>query len=163
MRNPCEGFVFCAESCSGNRSNGKCCSHCASKINVSNKFIGSVESIAECSGKRATITQILGNPTLAAKAICTIQDENRRLRRQIACVVLLDAIEKNGAILLKGTESNQIRKVVEIIDGPISKVLQSGVVATVELELWRVHAEHIGKVCGDGGKRRGCRHPIPCS
>ena len=47
------------------------------------------------------------------------------------------------------------------MDGPISKVLQSGV-ATVELELWRVHAEHIKKVCVDGGKRRGRQtyHPM---
>ena len=35
--NPREGFVFRAKSCSGNCSNGKRCSHCASKINVSRK------------------------------------------------------------------------------------------------------------------------------
>ncbi len=35
---------------------------------------------------------------------------------------------------------------------PISKVMQLGV-ATVELELWQEHAEHISKICGDGGKR----------
>jgi hypothetical protein len=64
--------------------------------------------------------------------------------------------------LPKGVEGNQIRKVIEIMDGPISKVLQSGGVATVELDLWRVHAEHISKVCGDGGKRQGCQayHPM---
>jgi hypothetical protein len=47
------------------------------------------------------------------------------------------------------------------MESPISKVLQSGV-ATVELELWRVNAKHISKVCGDGGKRRGCQayHPM---
>jgi hypothetical protein len=56
----------------------------------------------------------------------------------------------------EGTEGDQVRKVVKIMDGPISKVLQSGV-ATVELELWWVHAEHIKKVCGDGGKRPGCQ------
>ena len=60
-----------------------------------------------------------------------------------------------------GAEGNQIRKVVEIMDGTISKVLQSGG-ATVELELWRVHTEHIKKVSDDGGKHRGCKayHPI---
>ena len=36
-RNLREGFVFRAESCSGNCSDGKRCSHCASKIYVSNK------------------------------------------------------------------------------------------------------------------------------
>jgi hypothetical protein len=35
--NPREGFVFRAESRSGNCSNGKRCNHCASKIFVSNK------------------------------------------------------------------------------------------------------------------------------
>ena len=60
-----------------------------------------------------------------------------------------------------GAKGNQIRKVVEIMDGTISKVLQSGG-ATVELELWWVHAEHIKKVSDDGGKRRGCKayHPM---
>jgi hypothetical protein len=76
-------------------------------------------------------------------------------------VVLLNAIEEDGAILPVGAKGNQIRKVVEIMDGTISKVLQSGG-ATVELELWRVHAEHIKKVSDDGGKRRGCKayHPM---
>ena len=71
---------------------------------------------------------------MAAKEICTIRDENRCLRCQLARVVLFEAIEKDGAILTKGIEADQIRKDVENMDGPISKVLQSGV-ATVELEL----------------------------
>ena len=41
-----------------------------------------------------------------------------------------------------GAEGNQIRKVVKIMDGTISEVLQSGG-ATVDLELWRVHARNI--------------------
>ncbi len=72
------------------------------------------------------------------------REEIRRLRCELARVVLFDAMEKDGAIFPEGTKGDQIRKVVEIMDGPISKVLQSSV-ATVELELWRVHAEHIKK------------------
>jgi hypothetical protein len=41
--NPREGFGFGAESCSGNCSNGKHCSHCASKIIVSRKVRGCIE------------------------------------------------------------------------------------------------------------------------
>ena len=63
-----------------------------------------------------------------------IQDENRRLHRQLARAVLLNAIEEDGAILRGGAEGNHKSKVVEIMDGTISKVLQSGG-ATVELEL----------------------------
>jgi hypothetical protein len=159
--NPREGFVFRAESCSGNCSNRNCCSHCASKINMSRKVRGCIETDVECAGKQATIAKFLRNPALAVMKICTIQDKNRRLHRQLAHVVLFNAIEKDGAIFPKGVEGDRIRKVVEIMDGPISKVLQSGV-ATVELEFWRVHTEHISKVCGDGGKRRGCQayHPM---
>ncbi len=69
---------------------------------------------------------------------------------------LFDAIAKDDAFFPKGAKGNQIRKVVKIMDGPINKLLQSAV-ATVELELWRVHAEHISKVCGNGGKRQGCQ------
>jgi hypothetical protein len=64
-------------------------------------------------------------------------DENRRLRHQLARVVLFGAIEKDGAFFPDDAMGgDQIRKVVEIIDEPISKALQSGV-ATVELELWQ--------------------------
>ena len=84
------------------------------------------------------------NPVLAAMEIRMAREEIRRLRSELARVVLFDAMEKKGAIFPEGTEGDQIRKVVKIMDSPISKVLQSGV-ATVELELWRVHAEHIKK------------------
>ena len=67
-------------------------------------------------------------------------------------MVLFDAIAKDGAIFPKGAKGNQIRKVVKIMNGPINKLLQLAL-ATVELELWQVHAEHISKVCGNGGKR----------
>ena len=160
--NPGEGFVFRAESCSGNCSNGKRCSHCASKTNVRNKVSReSVQAIVECAGKYASITKISSNPVLAAMEIRMAREEIRRLHCELARVVLFDAMEKDGAIFPEGTEGDQIRKVVEIMDGPISKVLQSSV-ATVELELWRVHAEHIKKVCGDGGKHQGRQtyHPM---
>jgi hypothetical protein len=90
-----------------------------------------------------------------------IRDENRRLRCQLARAVLFDAIEKDGAILPGGTKGSQIRKVVEIMDGTISEVLQSSG-ATVKLELWQVHAEHIRKVSDDGGKHQGRKvyHPM---
>ncbi len=76
-------------------------------------------------------------------------------------MVLFDAIAKDGAFFPKGAEGTQIRKVVEIIDGSINKLLQMAV-APVELELWWVHAEHISKICGDSGKHQGCQsyHPI---
>ncbi len=74
---------------------------------------------------------------------------------------MFDAIEEDGVILPVGAEGNQIRKVVEIMDETISKVLQLGG-TTVELQLWRVHAEHIIKVSDNGGKRQGRKgyHPM---
>jgi hypothetical protein len=160
--NPREGFVFRAESCSRNCIKGTRCSHCASKIkSVVSKVRQSVESIVECSGKRATISNILRNLALVAMEICTIQDENRHLHCWLARVVLFNAIAKDGAIFPKGAEGDQIRKVIEIIDGLINKLLQLSV-ATVELELWKVHAEHISKICGNGKKCQGCQsyHPM---
>jgi hypothetical protein len=76
-------------------------------------------------------------------------------------VVLFDAIAKDGAIFPKGAKGNRIRKVVKIMNGPINKLLQLAV-ATVELELWWVHAEHISKVCNNGGKHQGHQsyHPM---
>ena len=77
-------------------------------------------------------------------------------------MVLLDAIDKDGAILPEGIEGDQIRKVVKVMDGPISKVLQSHPTSSVELALWKVQAEHISKVSNDGGKRQGRQayHPM---
>jgi hypothetical protein len=91
--NPGEGFVFRAESCSGNCSNGKRCSHCASKINVGNKVRESVQAIVECAGKQASITKISSNPVLAAMEIRMAREEIRRLRCELARVVLFDAME----------------------------------------------------------------------
>ena len=111
------------------------------------KFEGALSLLS--SWKGATIANISRNPAFAATKIHTIRDESRCLHCQLACAVLFDAIEKDGAILPGGAKGNQIRKVVEIMDGTISKVLTLGG-ATVELELWRVHAEHIRKVSNDG-------------
>jgi hypothetical protein len=101
---------------------------------MSRKVRGCIEPVVKCIGKRATIAKISRNPALVATENCTIRDENRRLRCQLACAVLFYAIEEDGAILPGGAEGNQIRKVVKIMDGTISKVLQLGG-ATVELEL----------------------------
>ena len=110
-----------------------------------NKVRESVESsIVDCVGKQASITKILSNPVLVAMEIRMAWEEIRRLHCELARVVLFDAMEKDGAIFPEVSEGNQIRKVAEIMDGPISKVLKSGV-ATVELELWRVHADHKNK------------------
>ena len=50
------------------------------------------------------------NPVLAAMEICMAQEEIRHLRCELACVVLFDAIKKDGAIFPEGTEGDQIRK-----------------------------------------------------
>jgi hypothetical protein len=139
-----------------NCSNRKRCSHCASKINVSRKVRGCLEPVVDCSGKQASKMKILRDPVLAVTKIRTIQDENRCLCHQLACAVLFDAIEKDGAFFPRGAKSNQIRKVVKNMDGTISKVLQLGG-AKVELELWQVYAKHIRKISDDGGTRRGCK------
>jgi len=65
------------------------------------KFKGALNLLSSASGNRP-------NPALAATEISTIRDENRRLRRQLARVVLLDAIDMDGAILPEGIEGDQI-------------------------------------------------------
>jgi hypothetical protein len=71
---------------------------------------------------------------LAEMEIWKIRYENRNLHCQLDCVVLLEAMEKDGAVLPNGIVGNRIKQAVKIMDGPISKSLQSGV-APVELEL----------------------------
>ncbi len=77
------------------------------------------------------------NPDLAVE-ICKICEENRRLHCQLAHTVLLEAIQKDGAVVAECTEGNQIRQAVGIMDGPISNELQSGA-TPVELKLWQLH------------------------
>ena len=85
MSNPREGFVFRAKSCSGNCSNGKQCSHCASKTNVGNKVRDSVESsIVDCAEKQASTTKISSNPVLVAMKICMAQEEIKGLHCELA-------------------------------------------------------------------------------
>ena len=90
MSNPREGFVFRAESCCGKCSNGKRCSHGASKTNVGNKVREFVESsIVDCAEKQALITKISSNPVLAAMEIRMAREEIRRLRCELARLIFL--------------------------------------------------------------------------
>ena len=91
------------------------------------------------------IQKISMNPAMAAMHISKIRKENRWLHRELAQMVLQEAIEKDGAVLSVGKSGNQIRQAVGIIDGPITEALQLGAAPEV-LELWRVHTEHISKV-----------------
>jgi hypothetical protein len=98
---------------------------------------------------------------LAEMKICMIREENRNLCCQLACVVLLDAMEKDGAVLLDGVMGDQIKQAVRIMDGFISNALQSGA-SPVELDLWQLHTKHITKVYAKGSKGTGhsTYHPM---
>ena len=99
-----EGFVFCAESCSGICSrqrfnSGLRCSFCDSQKKCgSEKIRQSIKPSTGCVGKRATIQKISMNPAMVAMEISKIREENRRLRRELARTVLQEAIEKDGAV-----------------------------------------------------------------
>ena len=64
------------------------------------------------------------------------------------------AIEKDGEVFPDGAVGDQIRKVIGIMDGPISKAFHLGA-ATVELELWRVNTQYISKVYKNSRKGQG--------
>ena len=155
MSNSREGFVFRAESCSGICSGqpGLRCSFCDSQKKWgSEKIRQSIKPSTGCVGKRATIQKISMNPTMAGMEISKIHEENRRLRCELARMVLQEAIEKDGAVLSDGASGDQIRQAVGIMDGPVTEALQSGVAPAEVLELWHVHTEHISKVYRNGGK-----------
>ena len=61
-----------------------------------------------------------------------IRVENRNLCHQLARVVLLKAMEKDGAVFPDGVAGNRIKQAVRIMDGSISNTLQSDV-ALLEL------------------------------
>ena len=61
-----------------------------------------------------------------------IRVENRNLCHQLARVVLLEAMEKDGAVFSDGVAGNRIKQAVRIMDGSISNTLQSDV-ALLEL------------------------------
>jgi hypothetical protein len=90
-----------------------------------------------------------------------IRVENMNLCHQLAHVVLLEAVEKDGAVIPDGVAGNRIKQAVRIMDGSISNTLQSGV-ALLELEQWQVHTEHTTKVYEKGKKGRGhaTYHPM---
>jgi hypothetical protein len=106
-------------------------------------------------GSRQRYKKISMNPELAAMEICKIREENRRLRCELAGMVLQEAIDKDGAVLLDGALGDRIRRAVGIMGGPITKALQSLGGAPEVLELWRVHTKHISKVYEFGRKGRG--------
>ncbi len=67
------------------------------------------------------------------------------MSRELARMVLREAIEKDGAVFLDGASGDQIRRAVGIMDGPVTKALQLGA-APEALELWRVHTKQINRV-----------------
>jgi hypothetical protein len=95
------------------------------------------------------------NPALAEMEICKVCEENRRLHHELARIVLQKAIDKDGAVLLDGASVDLIRRAVGIMDGPVTKALQSSGGAPEVLELWRVHTKHISKVYKFGRKGHG--------
>jgi hypothetical protein len=65
--------------------------------------------------------------------IYNVGDENRNLHRQLACVVLLEAMEKDGAVLPDGVVGNQIKHAVEIMDGSGFKSNQHSIMDSLQL------------------------------
>jgi hypothetical protein len=106
-------------------------------------------------GYRATIQKISMNPELAAMEIHEIREENRWLHCELAWMVLQEAIDKDGAVLLDRALGDRIRWAVGIMDGPVTVALQSSGGAPEALELWRVCTKHISKVYEFGRKGRG--------
>ena len=96
-----EGFVFRAESCSGQRfSSGIRCRFCVSHKKVwSEKIRQSIVSSTGCVGKQATIQKNLMSPALAGMEICMAREVIRRLHGELAWMVLQKAIDKDGAVL----------------------------------------------------------------
>ena len=97
------------------------------------------------------------NLAMAAMEIHMAREEIRRLCRELARTVLQKAIDKDWAVLPDGAAGGQIRRAVGIMDGPVTKALQSGA-APKALELWRVQTKHINRVFENGGKGRGCQN-----
>jgi hypothetical protein len=108
MSNSCEGFVFRAESCdgicSGQRFNsGLRCSFCVSQKKWGSEKIRQLFKPSNgCAGKQARIQKISMNP----------EEENRRLHCELAQMVLQEAIDKDGAVMLDGASGNRIRLIV---------------------------------------------------
>jgi hypothetical protein len=65
------------------------------------------------------------NPELAAMESCKICKENRRLRCELAQMVLQEAIDNDGAVLSDGALGNWIRQAMGIMDSPVTEALQS--------------------------------------
>ena len=58
-------------------------------------------------------------------------EENRRLRCELARVVLFEAMEKDGAIFPEGTEGDQIRKVVRDLPTCLVEIINSNLLLII--------------------------------
>ncbi len=87
---------------------------------MSRKIRYSIEPAVECIKIWVMVFNISRNPGLAEMEIRMIREENRNLLCQLARVVLLDAMDKDGAVFPDGIVGNQLKQVVRIMDGFIS-------------------------------------------
>jgi len=67
-------------------------------------------------GKTATIQKIANNPILAATEICTLREEVRSLRSQVARSVLSADLDRNGKLLPDGAGGSDIKQAIGIIN-----------------------------------------------
>ncbi|KAL9182387.1 hypothetical protein ACHAXT_013039 [Thalassiosira profunda] len=160
---PEDGFVFSRVGCTGHCSEDEQrCDVCAAAQKVSRNYVQrSHNPQPERAHRKTRIEYIAGDPALASIEIRALRDREKELMREKARMVFVSDLNKHG-IHVTRTKLDQIRVAVDKMDSVITTALEEGG-AQEELEVWRLHKQHLDQVHANGGKGRGKKavvHPV---
>ena len=155
---PEDGFIFRTATCSGftnPESFSTRCNSCRVSSNNAKQYARRVHSPQPpaMSHIDTNVRYIANDPTNARLEIERLRREVKVLRRARARVVFQRDLAKNGRAVGRA-ELERVRGAVNAADTLVQNALLEGG-AVEELELWRVHKEHLDHVSEKGGVTKG--------
>ena len=156
---PEDGFTFRSVGCSGctnpEHFRSTRCDSCRASSNNAKQYARKVHAPQPpaMSHNGTNVRHIVSNPTNARLEIERLRREVKRLRRAQAREVFRRDLAKNGRAV-DGAEMAQVRGAINAANAVVQSALSAGG-AVEELELWRIHKEHLDSVAEKGGTTKG--------
>ena len=155
---PEDGFTFRCAGCSGctdPESRSTRCDSCRASSSNAKRYARKVHAPQPpaMSHNKTNVRHIVFNPTNARLEIERLRREVKGLRRARAREVFRRDLAKNGRAV-DGAELTQVRGTINAADAAVQSALLAGG-AVEELELWRIHKEHLDCVAEKGGTTKG--------
>ena len=130
------------------------CKHCRPHIKKFYNTINRSSPPTTNHSKYTNINVIAKNPVSADFEMRNIRNVNFNLRRKVTRIKNKERLERVGQTTCNEEDTNLINKIFLNADKNISTVIDSD---SKEIELWKIHYEHISSVKNTSGKNTRTR------